>query len=228
MKQFLFLENLHHPTSKHTSEHKHTQANKMTDQIDDMPEYIWTIIEGYRADLTEKGELIDYHNVNPKYYHTNGRKYYLKNRDKILEAQKKYYIENKEACDKRAMKWKCENKELYEKYHREKSKIYYAENKDRLLELARIQYLENKEYFKENAKKYYDKNREKVIKKVADAQKKPWQCPHCEYKGMYYNKYYHVHKSKCALERAEAEEPPKKVKKRKLRIIRRAEPPVEQ
>ena len=74
----------------------------------------------------------------------NNRKYYIENKEKILERTRKYYIENKEKIKLQNRKYYIENKELYKKWKlknrdkvKEISKFYQQRRKSKM---KKIQY----------------------------------------------------------------------------------------
>jgi len=93
------------------------------------------------------------------YNKENLKKYYLKNREKILENSKKYYLENKKRILVFSKKWREKNKEkciLNIKKWREK-------NKEKWVLTTKKWYKKNRKKILENSKKYYLENREKII-----------------------------------------------------------------
>ncbi len=86
------------------------------------------------------------------------KKYYFKNKKRLLEYGKKWRCENKEYMKEHNKKWRCENKEWMKEYW----KKYYFKNKKRLLEYGKKWRCENKEWMKEYWKKYWCENREEL------------------------------------------------------------------
>ena len=70
------------------------------------------------------------------------KQYYLKNREKKLQAFREYYKNNKER-------------------HNEKGKQWYEDNKEEVLKQAREYYENNSEHIKKQVKKYRQNNKEK-------------------------------------------------------------------
>jgi len=110
--------------------------------------------------------------IDPITGNFNGKEYYLKNKDKILEQQKKYKLKNKEKLIEYRREYYLKNKEKRNEYKKEyclknKEKIseskkkYYLENKDKILEQIKEYQLKNKEKISESKKKY-EKNRRKT------------------------------------------------------------------
>lgn len=88
------------------------------------------------------------------------RKYYEKNKEKILEKTSRYHQDNKEERKEYYQKYYKDNKEEIDEEHRKYKeenvgydKKYYEENKDRL---------------KENRKEYYIENRDEILKKSSE------------------------------------------------------------
>lgn len=79
------------------------------------------------------------------------RKYYLKNKERILEKQKQYYEKNKE------------KKSVYQKKYWEENK---ERHKERNRNLSRKNYYENQEKYKEYQKKYYIEHKEEINEKA--------------------------------------------------------------
>ncbi|ALK07726.1 hypothetical protein Q7M48_05500 (plasmid) [Candidatus Liberibacter asiaticus] len=64
------------------------------------------------------------------------RRYYLKNRDKILERRRRRYLKNKDKCREYRHQYYLKNKDKYREYKRR----YYLKNRDKMREKARQSY----------------------------------------------------------------------------------------
>ena len=71
------------------------------------------------------------------------KKYYIDNKEKILEYKKQYRIDNKEKIA-------------------EQRKQYYIDNKERIAEKKKQSYIDNKEKISEQSKQYRTDNKEKI------------------------------------------------------------------
>lgn len=80
------------------------------------------------------------------------KKWYLKNKDKVLMGDKKYYDEHREERVARAKAWRMKHYDKSKEYY----KKYYLKNKEKLLADKKIYYKNNKERYK----KYNQDNRE--------------------------------------------------------------------
>ena len=115
------------------------------------------------------------------------KKYYKKNREKILKEEKKRYQKNKEYIKKRVQNYKKKNpkkikeqskayydkkhlkikdyQKEYRKNHKKKIssryKIYRNKNKEKLIKISREYYQRNKEKIAKTNKDYYERNKEK-------------------------------------------------------------------
>ena len=78
------------------------------------------------------------------------RKWYIANRDKILDEKKKYYSEVK--CVVRRMKY-CEN----DSAEKCASRSFYVKNSARIRSARRAKYRENRSAKREACRRYYDK-----------------------------------------------------------------------
>ena len=90
---------------------------------------------------------------NRKEYH---KKWYIKNKEKILKLQKEYRLKNKEKIKKYLLK----NKEKI----KERKKIYLLKNKEKLIKKRKENYLLNREKILKRNKKWFLKNKTKVMK----------------------------------------------------------------
>ena len=100
------------------------------------------------------------------------KKYRLKNVEKIKEWKRRYYLKNR---DKILLEEK-QKRDEYRKYHKDKRlknnkltddpnyyRDYTKKNKEHLRELAKEYYKNNRERLKERSFKYYKNNREKIL-----------------------------------------------------------------
>jgi len=95
------------------------------------------------------------------------KKYYLKNKENIMEEVKKYYRNNKDSIKKTQTIYINNNKE---KISLAQSKSYLKSKKERLLGQKRW-YENNKEKQKNNAKEYRKNNKESIA--INDEKRKP-------------------------------------------------------
>lgn len=104
------------------------------------------------------------------------KRYYQKNRDKILKHRREYCKKNKEEIRIKKKKWRQKNREKVNAqkraiYHKDKKKIlaqgktYRNKNKKKIKETGKKYYKNNKKSLKLKSKKYYHKNKKKITVK---------------------------------------------------------------
>lgn len=133
------------------------------------------------------------------------KKYYLKNREKILQQSKNYYRKNIESIKKR-------KKEYYQKNNSEKIKKhirkYQKNNPEKRREYAKKYYLENKEKIKKKKIDYYysiKNNPEKYKIMIYNKKEysKKWRDKNKKYMKKYYREYYWKNIEKIYLKKKE-------------------------
>ena len=99
------------------------------------------------------------------------RKWYLKNRDRILLMRKEYHKQNAETIRKRVRKWRSKNPEK----HRTWNRLYARTEKQR--ENSRDRYKNNKEKITKQIKLWRSKNPDKVrVSKKASKARRRFLC----------------------------------------------------
>jgi len=106
------------------------------------------------------------------------KKYYIKNREKLLEYQKKYREENPERIKECIKRWRKSNPEYMKQYQeknhdilkakkKEYDRRYYKKNRRKKIEIAKKWNEDNKKYRKEYMKNwwtnFYRENKEKIL-----------------------------------------------------------------
>jgi len=71
------------------------------------------------------------------------KRYYRKNKEKILEKNKKYYVKNKDEIMKQQKKYRDENKESIKKQQEQ----YYIDNHEKIKQRRKERYYQNQEKF---------------------------------------------------------------------------------
>lgn len=89
-------------------------------------------------------------------------KYYLANREKILEQKKEYYRTNIERIKEKDRKYYQKNKII----HNEKNKVYHLNNIDKIKQRKKEYYQENKIIINKRRSIYDKQNREKINKAI--------------------------------------------------------------
>lgn len=90
----------------------------------------------------------EFYKNNPILMKARHRKYYLKNRENIIEKNKEYRENNLEEVKKRKKK-------------------YYEKNKEFLLSNNKQYRIENIEQYKERDKQYYKNNKERILRRIS-------------------------------------------------------------
>lgn len=93
------------------------------------------------------------------------KRYYLKNRDKIIESSKGYYLKNKDAISEYKIKYRLINKEKLS----ESNKRYRVENRETIIIQQKESGLKNKD-----KKSEYDRNYKKLNKDKIYSRQKDW------------------------------------------------------
>lgn len=105
---------------------------------------------------------------------TYRKKYYKKNKDRILSTTKEwrdrnkdllnkkareYYSKNRERFIKSSTRWKKNHKEQYNEYQRQ----YYIKNRERIIDCTNKWVENNRDKHNEYQKQYREKNKSKVL-----------------------------------------------------------------
>lgn len=85
----------------------------------------------------------------------------LPNSEKVREYKRKWYLKNRERILRKQKKFRDENPELVKESHR----IFYLKNREKILRRAKEYYQEHKEEISEKAREYHRENREKILKR---------------------------------------------------------------
>ena len=82
-----------------------------------------------------------------KYKKKYDKKYYIKNKEKILLRCKKNYIKNKERILKKGMEYYQKNKKIINKRKRNYQKLYCSRNKEKILKWAKKARMKRRDKF---------------------------------------------------------------------------------
>lgn len=116
------------------------------------------------------------------------KKYYIKNRDRILKNRKEYYQKNKDKYMEYIRKYYQENKDKLDMKNRE----YRNKNKEKIAQWNKQYYKDNKEKIKESNHLYWEKNKNK-LKKINHSYQKQNHKKLREHKKIYINKNINYH-----------------------------------